>query len=414
MKSLRKVVEAIRPSPAELLSVKRTADEVISKLKRSTNKEVVLLGSVAKGTFLSGESDLDIFILFKKRMNKIQMKAEIEKIFRRAFPHENYQMNYAEHPYIKFRFKGLKVDLVPAYKMKKAAERLTSVDRSVLHTKFILKNLNKKQKDEVRLLKKLLKANNIYSAEIRIEGFSGYLCELLVIKYKTFTGILRAAAKWKLPLVIDIKKYHKKSEYPKLIKHFNKDFVVIDPTDKNRNVSAALSEKNLKKFTTISKRFLKKPSENYFFREDNFDKKISRFKKKNNISIIEFKRSEAVDDVLWGQLKRFNRMLESALSDFDIKEIFAESNGKVRIAVVSGKKTAGGIVEKTGPPLEMKENVKKFRNKHKRQKIIKRKGRLVAFVKIPKKNIKDVISEFIKENHRKFNHLDLRKSSIKF
>jgi len=410
MKSFKKVVESIRPGPDELLSVKRTADEALSRLKRSTNREIVLLGSVAKGTFLSGESDLDIFILFKKRRNKSKMKSELEKTFRKAFPNENYQMNYAEHPYVKFRFKGLKVDLVPAYKMKKATERFTSVDRSVFHTKFILKNLSKKQKDEVRLLKKLLKANGMYGAEIKVEGFSGYLCELLVIKYKTFSGVLKAASKWKLPVVIDIKKYYKKADHGSLLRHFNKDFIVIDPTDKKRNVAAALSEKNLKKFIVLAKRFVKKPSENYFFMTDTFDKKLAR---KKNVVIIEFKRSEAVDDVLWGQLKRFNRMLESSLSDFDIKEIFAESNGTIRIALVAGKKTAGGIVEKQGPPLSMEENVKRFRNKHKKDRIIKRKSRLVAFVKVPKKNIKTAIKNFIKENYQKFNHLNLKKAAIK-
>ena len=410
MKSFKKVVESIRPGPDELLSVKRTADEVISRLKRSTSKEVMLLGSVAKGTFLSGESDLDVFILFKTRMNKTKMKSELEKIFRKAFPNENYQMNYAEHPYIKFRFKGLKVDLVPAYKMKKAEERLTAVDRSVLHTKFILKKLNKKQKDEVRLLKKLLKANGIYGAEIRVEGFSGYLCELLVIKYKTFAGVLKAATKWNLPVVIDVKNYCKKSEYADLAKHFNKDFVVIDPADKNRNVAAALSEKNLKKFMTLAKKFVRNPSERYFFRVETFNKKLA---KQKNAVIIEFERSEAVDDVLWGQLKRFNRLLASALSDFDIKETFAESNGRVRIAVIYGKKTAGGVVEKKGPPVAMEKNVKKFRNKHRKDRVIKRKGRLIAFAKVPKKNIKSAINEFIKENYQKFNHLNLKKAVIK-
>jgi len=409
MKFFKKVVESIRPGPDELLFVRRTADEILSKLKRSTNKEIVLLGSVAKGTFLSGESDLDIFILFRKRMNKVQMKSELEKIFRKAFPNENYQMNYAEHPYIKFRFMGLKVDVVPAYKMKKAEERLTAVDRSVLHTKFILKNLSSKQKDEVRLLKKLLKANNLYGAEIKVEGFSGYLCELLIIKYRTFLGALKAAEKWNFPIIIDVKKYYKKPEYSGLVRHFNKDFIVIDPTDKNRNVAAALSEVNLKKFIKIAKRFMKKPSENHFFRQDTFDKKLAR---KKNAVIIEFKRGGAVDDVLWGQLKRFDRSLESALSDFDIREIFAESNGKVRIAVVAGRNTAGGTVEKQGPPLDMKENIIKFRKKHKKDRIIKRKGRLVALAKVPKKNIENAIKEFIKENRQKFQHLNLKGATI--
>ena len=80
MRFLKKVVEIVRPHPDELFSVRKTADEVISKLKRSTKKEVVLVGSVAKGTFISGEADLDIFILFNKRMGKPQMKSELEKI----------------------------------------------------------------------------------------------------------------------------------------------------------------------------------------------------------------------------------------------------------------------------------------------------------------------------------------------
>jgi tRNA nucleotidyltransferase (CCA-adding enzyme) len=47
---------------------------------------------------------------------------------------------------------------------------------------------------EVRLLKKFMKGTGVYGAEIKIGGFSGYLCELLILKYRSFAQTIEAFA----------------------------------------------------------------------------------------------------------------------------------------------------------------------------------------------------------------------------
>jgi len=413
MNILKEVLREIEPTQREADEIKRLARSLIKLLKEyEKERRILLAGSVAKGTYLRDSADIDIFIMFKERLPKEEMKREIEGLMARAFPGTVYQMNYAEHPYVRFHISGRRVDIVPAYEMKKTEERFTAVDRSVLHTKYILKNLKKSRRKDVLLLKQLLKANGLYGAEIKVQGFSGYLCELLIIKYGSFSKLIKEAARWKLPLIIDLKKYYKPKDAELLIKKFNSKFIVIDPTDRNRNVAAALSEENLKRFISLARRFLRKPSKNFFFREENFDEKIKRASRHGRILLIKFKKPDVVDDVLWGQLKKFMRMLENALADFTVKDIFADGDGEVRIAVITKNDITGGTVEKQGPPVEMKKHVESFRREHKNERIIERGGRLIAFVKIPKKKLKDAALEFIKKNYENFSHLPLREASL--
>lgn len=403
---LRKIIEKIKPTEEEKKAIKKIAKDIIEKLKKKTSCEVILAGSVAKETFLRGEGDIDIFVLFKKKMEKNKMKEMLEKLFKEAFPNVNYQMNYAEHPYIRFHYEGKRVDLVPAYKMTIGERLLTAVDRSVLHTKFILKTLNKKQKDEVLLLKKLLKTQELYGAEIKIEGFSGYLCELLIAKYRSFMALMRAAAQWRFPLIIDIKKYYKKNEYEELIKRFNKSLIVIDPTDKNRNVAAPVSEENIKQFKILAKKFIKKPSEDYFFKQKSFEEKIRKMQKRNFVLIIEFDKPNIVDDVLWGQIKRFMRMLERELNEYKITRMIADSDDKqVKIAIATKKKTIGGKTEIKGPPISMEDNIKKFKAAHKNAKFFEKHGFIFAVEKKKEENLKDRVKDLIKNEANRFTHL---------
>jgi tRNA nucleotidyltransferase (CCA-adding enzyme) len=397
-----------------LFSLKKIVAEITKHLKKATRREVVLAGSVAKGTFLAGEGDIDLFILFKEKRTKEEMKKELEQIFKKAFPKLKYQMNYAEHPYIRFHYEGKKIDLVPAYKLSIGEKLLTAVDRSVLHTKYILGNLHKGQKDDVLLLKKFLKANDLYGAEIRTEGFSGYLCELLIIKYGSFSKLLKTAAKWNLPIVIDSKVYYKKFEYEGLVKRFDRYLVVIDPTDKNRNVAAPVSSANLKRFMQLARKFAKRPSEKYFTKQQDFEGKLRQLKKKYTISSITFQKPDIVDDILWGQIKRFMRTIENSLSDFEIKEVMADivQDNQVKIAIIAKKNEIGGFVEMQGPPLGMTEHVENFKKKHKGEKISKKNGKIVAYVRTKTKTLNEATTQLVSECKDRFSHLPFSKATL--
>jgi tRNA nucleotidyltransferase (CCA-adding enzyme) len=404
MDVLKKVLLKIEPTQEEAAETRKFAGALIKILKRySGSKKIVLAGSIAKGTYLREKADIDIFVIFKEKLPKLEMKKQLEDIMMGAFPGTRYQLNYAEHPYIRFRINGRQVDLVPAYKMKIGGERLTAVDRSVLHTRYIMKNLKKKQRKDVLLLKQLLTANGIYGAEIRIEGFSGYLCELLILRYKSFRKLMKEAKKWKLPVIIDLKKYYKPKDNERLVEKFDSEFIVIDPTDKNRNVAAALSEKNLKKFIALCRKGL---SANMFFRKpETFVDKLENRKRRYFVYVIELPRPRVVDDVLWGQLKKLMKQLGHAMEEYRPAETFASVNRKVKIAIPLKEKRTAELVECNGPPANMKKHVDKFRKMHRKAVIVKRKGRVVAMEKRKAESAEKALLEFFRKHSKTDSHL---------
>jgi len=414
MDALGKVLKKIEPTQGESAEIRKFAEALIKLLKDYAGKrEVLLAGSIAKGTYLREKADIDIFVLFSEKIPKMEMKTELEKIMMGAFPGTRYQLNYAEHPYIRFRISGRKVDLVPAYRMEIGGERLTAVDRSVLHTKYILRNLKKKQRREVLLLKQLLRANGLYGAEIKVEGFSGYLCELLIIRYGSFRRLMKEAAKRRPPLVIDLKKHYGPKELRGLPEKFGVGFVVIDPTDRNRNVAAALSGENLKKFFSLCRKFNKKPSENLFFRKPETFEGKAKALKGYYVYVVEIPKPNVVDDVLWGQLKKLTKQLGHALQEYKPSDIFAEANRNVRIAVPLKLDKTTAIAECPGPPANMKRHADKFRKMHRKAAILKRKGKLVAVEKRKPLAAEDAIKDFLKKYSKTGSHLAYPVSRIK-
>ncbi|MCI0503937.1 CCA tRNA nucleotidyltransferase [Candidatus Micrarchaeota archaeon] len=403
-KVLARVLQAIKPSGGELSAELAFAELMVAHIRDNAPKgcDVVLTGSMAKRTFLRDKRDIDIFVLFGRSVPRESLEPFIKDIMAASFPSLGYQLSYAEHPYSRFHFEGRRIDLVPAYKITKAAERISAVDRSVLHTKFVTGSLKKKQVDDVLLLKQFLRSSEIYGAEIKIGGFSGYLCELLIIKYGGFPALLKASAKWKAGaaggIFIDIKKYYKPSEAGGASKRFGSQFVVIDPTDRNRNVAAAVSGENLRLFISLARRFIKKPAESFFFRKPlSFEEKAAKASKGKKLYVLSMPRPDIVDDILWGQLHKMLGQLESHLGEFQPKGIIADdSRHLVRLAIILGRDRLPDKMLVAGPPLEMKKHAAQFRKSHKRGRFIIKKKRLYAEVKRPLAKADEAIHSFFR------------------
>ena len=92
---------------------------------------------------------------------------------------DKFHEKYAEHPYINAYIDGVDVDLVPCYKVDSATTIQSAVDRTPFHTRYITDRINGLI-DDVLLLKQFTKAGGIYGSDQMTEGFSGYLCELLL------------------------------------------------------------------------------------------------------------------------------------------------------------------------------------------------------------------------------------------
>ncbi len=387
----KQVLEHIKPTPEEKRIEQEFADRLIRHIDPYLKRGCVpvLTGSIAKGTFLRDRKDFDIFVLFPISTPKDSLESVIVDVMHRSFPDTGYQLSYAEHPYVRFRYEGRKIDLVPAYKISNASQRISAVDRSVLHTDFVKANLHEDQVDDVLLLKAFLKTNSLYGAEIRVQGFSGYLCELLIIWSGSFEQLLRLGAKWNSvgplsPVFIDIKKYHKGIVAQKNVsKHLGGSLVVIDPTDEDRNVAAALSPKNMDAFAALCKQFIKHPSVDYFLRiPESFEDKLSIAGKGKATFLITMPRPDVVDDVLWGQIRKMFGQMERYLEEFGPSVTLADDNARlVRIGVVL--ETAQLPAETTieGPPLDMLKHAEKFRKAHKGARFLMKGGHICAKVK---------------------------------
>lgn len=253
------ILKQLRPTSEEIDAVNGTTEKVINFINELCEKEGIdakanAVGSVAKNTWLRGKSDIDIFISFPIDTDMDYLK---EKGLDIAYKTNealdgNPSEHYASHPYLTCDIDGFEVDIVPCYAIGEGQSIISAVDRTILHTKYIQRHLRKEQEDEVLLLKKFMDAVGTYGSEFKTGGFAGYLCELLILKYGTFEATLRTAQNWKRHTVIDLEDFGTGSNAI-----FKQDpLVFIDPTDKNRNVGAALRMERYVDFIVASRNFL--------------------------------------------------------------------------------------------------------------------------------------------------------------
>lgn len=376
---MREVLLTVKPSEKDIEDANFAINEIMGRLKLHIprNVEILLAGSVARGTHLKGSSDIDIFLLYPRTVDSTAMERKSLDIAKRIVnrkKNESYVIKYAEHPYAKLILGDLNinVDVVPAYKIRDAADRGTAVDRTQLHNKFINSKLSLNQRDDVRVLKTFLKAHRIYGAEARTEGFSGYLCELLTYRYKSFEGILQGMANLKLPTVIDFSKQGRKQNDMQYVKKFGKRFIVIDPTDSNRNVAANVSEESLSRFMFASRSLLNSPTKSVFyngrFSDAYSERKMLSIKNRLGVDIylLHFNVPDIAQDIIWQQVKRSRTRLSEMLTEngFSMLASLQEVDGKDAIMGFLIDDVRFKTRKVTGPPVEMREAVEEFTKAH--------------------------------------------------
>jgi len=247
----------LRPTREEHDHVWKIAGRLLDAIGKSGKAEGMVVGSIARHTWVHGDRDLDVFMLFDPALPREELERQglalarsVAGTFTGTF-HEKY----AEHPYINATIDDLDVDLVPCYRVSSAAKIQSAVDRTPFHTRYITDKINGLI-DDVLLLKRFTKTGGIYGSDQMTEGFSGYLCELLVLQYGGFTPLLEAAAGWRPHTVIDIEKH--------AAKEFGEPLVVIDPVDPKRNVAAAVSLDKMAGFIELARGYLEAPSDAFF------------------------------------------------------------------------------------------------------------------------------------------------------
>jgi tRNA nucleotidyltransferase (CCA-adding enzyme) len=257
--------------------------------------DVVFGGSFAKGTWLPDHADIDIFVKIKPSVGIEKFEEMGREIGSEALKSYGPKLRYSDHPYVEVFVKKVRVNVVPCYDVEQGKWQ-SAADRSPFHTRYISSNFDDEKRRQARLLKKFLKSVGIYGAEISTEGFSGYVSEVLVLKYSSFENLLRAAADWQERQIIAVSDYD--SDF---VRVSNSPVIIIDPVDSRRNLGTAISPESVAKFMLAARKFLEKPSLD-FFKEGKYRR--GTIKLLSNVLVVEFSHEKKSPDIIWGQLKR--------------------------------------------------------------------------------------------------------------
>ncbi len=335
----------VTPNASERKRIEKLAKSMLARVQAEVQRarldaEVRLDGSVAKDTWVSGEADIDIFMRVPVSIPREHLGPICLEVARKAADGSFQRERFAEHPYLETWVNGTRVNIVPCYKTKKG-EWKSSTDRTPFHTEYANERLTDQTRREVRLLKRFMKGVGVYGAEIRTAGFSGYLCEVLTLKYRTFQNVIHSAAeKWAKNSVIDVEGHYKgrEDELPRL---FDSPLITIDPIDRGRNLTASLSPDRLEEFKFASRYFLANPFLDFFFPSKREARSVQDVRRKmaehgTSILFMLFEAEEVVPDIMWGQLYRTQRSLSNALQqrDFSVVRSAAWSDEKRRHCLV--------------------------------------------------------------------------------
>lgn len=330
----RAVLEKITPREEERKSVEEAVRTIVEALRgvlreRGVEAEVTVQGSFAHDTWLSGDRDVDVFILYPQTWSEEELRGKgFELILEACKKLGNYQLRYAQHPYVRVRIGEVEADVVPGYKAPSAREVKTAVDRTPLHTAYVNSRLTDQLRAGVRLLKKFMKGVGVYGAEVKTRGFSGYAAELLVIHYGGFRLVLEEASKWRPPVFIDTVGGGQQL-YKSLRRKYPDSLVYMpDPVDPARNVAANVGPRALYTFILAANCYLKHPSEEYFFpktQAPSMEEVLGAAKNRGIVAVEYVLDNPLPPDVIWGEVYRVRDAVVGLLATLGVEVYDADA-----------------------------------------------------------------------------------------
>ncbi len=320
------ILTRIRPTPEEDARLEAMVQDLLAAVRRvlgaqGWDAKPFVSGSVAKGTHLTG-ADVDLFVAFPPDLPREDLEKRglaLGEILEKGVH------LYAEHPYTRGLYRGVQVEIVPCYHITDASQRMSAVDRTPLHVDYVLGHLEGGQADQIRLLKAWSEGIGLYGAEAKIRGFSGYLCELLVLKYGSFRGVLESSLNWRRGEAIELDRPAGRK--------FEEPLVLIDPVDPNRNVASAVSVEQMASFVHAAREYLRQPRPSYFFPKPLNTLPLPKLRalakrRGGHLLAVSVHAPAVTEDVLYPQLRKAHR----ALVDLLEREGFAVHDARFDVA----------------------------------------------------------------------------------
>ena len=404
-KLLKEVLKEITPTEEEHLEEHKLVED-ISKRLRKCEVTPILVGSLAKGTDIRNNKDIDIFIMFPEDTSREELEKRGLEIGKKVFSEMKipYEIDYAEHPYICGTFGKHIIEIVPCYDTK---EVKSAVDRTPYHTHYVKKKLSRAptMRDDIRLLKQFMKGVGVYGAEEKVRGFSGYLAELLVINYGSFEKVLKAAADWKFGQALDPENLWKDAG---AVGYFFKgaDLIIVDPVDKDRNAAAAVSKQKLSGYIVAAREFLKGPDKRFFFPDEGPapDRKVLKKRMSDRgtkLIALEFTHQIINPNMLYSQLRKTQDAVTKKIEEQYFKVLKSDiwTDEENASLIIFDLEIFGlpQVRQHTGPPIDqaLKEQ-EKFLEKYKKYLPYIKEDRWVADIKRNYTEIEQLFPEIIK------------------
>jgi tRNA nucleotidyltransferase (CCA-adding enzyme) len=352
----REVLKKFKPSITEERKLRQVARKVM-KLVSIPNVKMEIGGSSAKGTWLKGHHDLDIYVKFD---SKIYGKKNISKILIESLRPYDFEVLHGSRDYVQLNFEGFEVELIPIIEIKKVEQACNITDISPFHKKWVRKH--KQYCDEIRIAKVFAKCNNLYGAESYIKGFSGYAIECLVIYYRGFIPMIEAVAKWDKKTLLDYSDFHKGKVKLNASK-MQSPIVVVDPVQSTRNVTAVVSKERYDLFKQSAKGFLKNPSISWFVKDEFSLAKLKRTRSK--LIWIKVSALSGKKDVVGAKLLKVYDFLRIELmeNDFNLLDSGWHWGESTIFWFKIGKEELSKKVKHFGPEATHKNRLESFKKK---------------------------------------------------
>jgi len=356
------VRERVEPDGAERERLREVVARLVERTEAAVadlpvEADVLQVGSTARGTWLSGDRDIDLFVRFPPDLGRDDLESYGLDVGHAVLPdgHEEF----AEHPYVKGEFEGFDVDLVPCYRVESATDIRSAVDRTPFHNRYLQARLDDDLASEVRAFKQFLTGIGAYGSDLRTKGFSGYLTELLVLEHGGFRDLLEAAADWHPPVRFDPEDHGTRS--------FDDPLVVVDPTDPERNVAAVLSAANLARLQHAARQQLADPDPSAFFPDPPAPLSAADVREyladRGTAPVaLRFAAPDVVEDQLYPQLQKSLSGVGDALDrhGFDVlrADLFADDSAVLLFELAVAERPA--VERHDGPPVHVREHATGF------------------------------------------------------
>jgi tRNA nucleotidyltransferase (CCA-adding enzyme) len=392
-------MEDIFPTKKEEQHLKRIVNNFMKKIRGNEIKFLVG-GSYAKGTWIRGKPDIDIFARFNynKYQNK-NLSNELKKILRKKKIH--FETIHGSRDYFQTKIEDFTFEIIPVLDMKNSKKAKNVTDVSPLHVTYVKKHATQKIKNDIRLLKKLCKFHDLYGAESYIKGFSGYVLEILTIHYGSLKKLMNAIKKWDEKEIIDpARHYSSKNDIMKELNTSKKNspLILIDPVQKERNLAAALSKRKYEEIIKLAN--------TYDGSKEFFVKKEVNLDKLKGYTVFKIKPLDKKIDIAGAKLlkaleKTKNAAEREGLKVKDYGWKWEDEHAYFWFKTNSLEKTK----KHYGPKTDQKTNLENFKKKWKGKRIYKEKGKVYIIQKRTKTSSKDVLQEILNKEDIKSNFI---------